>query len=316
MDLDQIIRRQHGVVSTRQALSAGLTQEQIRWALTSGRWVRLCRGIHRAQTGDLDWMGRAHALVLRAGDDAVLTLESASFLHRVASRPPQIITAAVPSARQVTRLAGTRIARRDRLSIVTRQGLPVTTAAQTALDLADVRGASWRDAVAEMALWVRKGRTTAEELSAALEARSRHQHRRVLMLALDPVACGAEDLIEVLYLTRVQRPHGLPEVQMQVPDVLAVGVIRRDAVYEAWGVVLELDGLLGHTGESMHRDRRRDRGTARTGRITLRAGLVELEADPCELAADVFATLRARGFTGSARMCGSACAVRHALGAA
>ncbi len=58
------------------------------------------------------------------------------------------------------------------------------------------------------------------------------------------------------------------------------GTVRRDFEYDRWLVVVEVDGRLGHEGEHLAADRRRDRRTAGTGRVTLRAGWVDVEGDP------------------------------------
>ena len=295
----------------------GVSEERVRWLVHTGRWTRICRGVYRAQTGELDWLGRAHALVARAGEGAALTLRTAAHLHGIEAAPPQVITLAVPPGRQVTRLPGTRVTRRLGLVVVTRRGLPVTAAAQTVLDLADLPGATWQDATAEAARWVHRGRTSADELHAGLTARSRHRHRRVLELALRPIAAGAQSLLEVMYVERVERRHGLPAARLQAPAVDDGAAVRRDAEYEEFAVVVEVDGRLFHDGASLYADRRRDRGAARSGRVTLRAGFVELEADPCALARDVAATLATRGWRGRARACGRpGCAVGRASRAA
>ena len=53
MDLDAVIRSQHGVCSTAQAVEAGLTPDAVRWRVTSGRWSRIGQGLYRA-------LGKAH----------------------------------------------------------------------------------------------------------------------------------------------------------------------------------------------------------------------------------------------------------------
>lgn len=309
MDLEALIRGQHGVVSTEQALGGGLSEDALRWRVESGRWSRLGRGLYLAQTGPIDWAGRAQALVLRAGDGAALGLGAAEYLHGVAPGPPTVITVMVPRGRRVQRLGGTRVRMRSHLEVVRRRGLPVTSAATTVLDLADV--GEWRGAVATVARWVQRRRTTVAEVTDALEARSRHRHRRVLLAAMGVVAEGAESLLEVGYVRRVERAHGLPRSTMQVRD----GSLRRDFEYEVWGVVVEVDGRLGHEGEHVAVDRRRDRRTAGRGRVTLRAGWFEVEGDPCDLAVDVVLALRARGAGVTARACGPGCSVSGVLAA-
>jgi very-short-patch-repair endonuclease len=114
--------------------------------------------------------------------------------------------------------------------------------------------------------------------------------------------------MEVSYVRRVEGPHGLPRAAMQVKQ----GIRRRDFEYEEWLVVVEVDGRLGHEGEHVAVDRRRDRLAAGLGRVTLRAGWVDVDRDPCWLAVEVHAALRARGFAGPIRACGPGCAARQA----
>ena len=311
MDLDALLRSQHGVCSVAQAVEAGLSEDAIRWRVSSGRWTRIGRGLYRAQTGELDWLGRAHAAVLRGGDGCALSLRAAEHLHGVAATPPPVITVAVPSGRSVTRLPGTRFRSHVGLEPVRRRGLPVTRAEQTVLDLADLPGVEWREAVGTAARWVQSRRTSPGASAEARAGRARHRHRRILTVALGVVAEGAESLMEVSYVRRVERPHGLPRASMQVPD----GSVRRDFEYDRWLVVVEVDGRLGHEGEHLAADRRRDRRAAGTGRVTLRAGWVDVEGDPCQLAVDVYASLRARGLTEPIRACGPRCAARRLVAA-
>lgn len=187
----------------------------------------------------------------------------------------------------------------------------MTSAPGTVLDLADAPGATWRDAVATAARWVQRRRTTAGEIAAALDQRKRQRHRVVLRSALGVVAAGAESLLEVSWLRRVEHAHGLPASRMQVPD----GPVRRDFEYEAWAVVVEVDGRIGHEGEHLAHDRRRDRRAASRGRLTLRAGWFEVEGDPCELALEVVLTLRTRGPGVTCHPCGPRCAVRRVAAA-
>lgn len=316
MDLDALIRAQHGVCSTVQALAGGLTEDAVRWRVATGRWQRLGRGIYRAQTGDLDWWGRAHAALLRGGDGAALALTAAEFVHGVSTDPPPVLSVWVPAGREVSRLPGTRVRSRSGYRVVVRRGLAVTSPARTVLDLAEAPGVGWREAVATAARWVQRRRVTADELADALAATPRHRHRRSLELALGVVAEGAESLLEVGFVRHVVRAHGLPEPTLQLPADGPGERLRRDAEFERWAVVVELDGRLGHEGEALARDRRRDRRAAARGRVTLRAGWVEVDAEPCALAVDVHETLRARGWPGSARPCGPHCGVRRVLRAA
>jgi hypothetical protein len=251
--------------------------------------------------------------VLRGGDGAAPALDAAAHLHGVETGPPAVITVWVPAGREVTRLPGTRVRSRSRIESTTRRGLPVTVAAATVLDLGAGPGCGWRESVAVAARWVQRGRVDVEELQAALARRGSHPHRRALVLALGAVAAGAESLLEVQFVRTVVQRHGLPPATLQAPGHGPGGRLRRDAEFPEWAVVVELDGRLGHEGEGLARDRRRDRAAARDGRLTLRAGWVEVDAAPCELAVDVHETLRSRGWTGRGRACGPGCALARVL---
>ena len=307
MNLDAVLHRQHGVVSHDQALTSGLTPDAVRWRLASGRWERVARGLYRVHHTPWTWEARAHALALRLGPGGALTLETAAHLHGVESRQPPVLTGAVVG-RQVQRLTGTRVTRRRSLDVVKRKGLPVTSAATTVLDLTARPGVTWRETVHLVARWVHQGVVSVDEIDDCLAGLRRHPQRRVIARVLGPVSDGVESVLELQSLRRVVLAHGLPRPTLQTRAVQGGGGVRRDAEWEAFGVILESDGLLAHGAESIHRDRRRDRQAARAGRVTLRAGYADIEFAPCELAADIFATLRVRGYRGAISPCRPGCA--------
>jgi hypothetical protein len=72
---------------------------------------------------------------------------------------------------------------------------------------------------------------------------------------LSDVAQGTCSVLEHGYLTRVERPHGLPTGRRQVSARLESRSMWRDVTYEEWGFLVELDGRLGHNAT---RDRNRD----------------------------------------------------------
>ena len=62
---------------------------------------------------------------------------------------------------------------------------------------------------------------------------------------------------------------------------------RHDIGYPQFRVLVELDGRLGHEGQSRVADTRRDRGNAAAGWLTLRAGWLDVTTAPWPLAAEV-----------------------------
>jgi hypothetical protein len=151
------------------------------------------------------------------------------------------------------------------------------------LDLTARPGVDWRETVHVVARWVHRRVVTVDEIPAELTLRQRHPQRRVVLAP------------------------GLPRPTLQARAVHGGQRVRHDAEWEEYGVILESDGLLAHGAESIHRDRRRDRQAARTGRVTLRAGYADIEFAPCQLAVDLHETLRVRGYRDGISACRPGC---------
>ena len=124
-------------------------------------------------------------------------------------------------------------------------------------------------------------------------------------------------MLERGYLRRVERSHGLPRGSRQVREATVAGVVYRDVVYEEQGIVVELDGRVGHDmSRDRWRDMQRDLVAAGSGLLTLRIGWWQVERQPCETAAQVAEVLRLRGWPGHAQSCGRGCRIAVRIGAA
>ena len=129
------------------------------------------------------------------------------------------------------------------------------------------------------------------------------------MEVLDDVATGAYSVLEHRYLTRVERPHGLPTAKRQRKVSMGRTRAYRDVEYLGLATVVELDGRLGHEEMSDRwNDMDRDIDAAAEGRTTMRIGWRQVESG-CRAAAAVAAMLRVQGWTGSARPCSPGCPV-------
>jgi len=179
-----------------------------------------------------------------------------------------------------------------------------TTVEHTVLDLSARRGPDQAIRLAAKALAL--DLTTPERLRGALAHRARQPDRSLLMEVLADVSDGCESPAERRYVRDVERAHGLPRGRHQTPAGRAG---RRDVEY-ACGVVVEIDGRLGHSSwTDVQRDGRRDRRTLATGRLTLRCYWTDLVPTACTLAGEVAQVLMARGWTGRPRRCGPACSI-------
>lgn len=305
MDLQRLARSQFGVVSRTQALTA-LGPEAVRWKLAHGAWQKVHPGVYAVHSQPLDWYAQASAALLYYGAGAALAMESAAFLLGLDSWQPSVVYLVVPAGTQRRQHGLTLARRRRRLVTGLHRGLRVTASAFTVLDLGDAPSATREDAIAVLARAVQRRKTTVAAVTAELEQRRTHRHRRALELSLGIVEEGAESVLEVDFVTRVVRPHGLPEFRMAVPARAAGLSIRRDFIDDRHRIVVELDGRVAHEGRR-GADIRRDRSTAAQGALTLRAEWVDVYYDACQLAAEIFATQQSRGYRGVFVPCGPGC---------
>lgn len=305
-------RAQYGVLTRAQALDLGLSRKTIECHVRAGRWQRLHPGVFATTPGIVPWITRASAAVRAVGEGAVLTLESAGHVWGFRDQPPAMISIGVPETRRIVRPLGVRVRRRRQLAPrVTRQ-LPVTSREQTVLDLIDAPGCEPEEAVGLLAAAMNSGKGTqdmSQRILNELATRRTQQHRDVVHAALADLQSGVESVAEFLFVDRVERPHRLPTFDRQTP---ASGAARRDFELAEYGIIVEIDGYLWHGKAAFHADRRRDRFSAREGKITLRAGWVDVAHSPCELALDIGLTLRSRGWFGALAGCGNECAVIRA----
>ena len=117
-------------------------------------------------------------------------------------------------------------------------------------------------------------------------SRSRQRHRRLLGGLLAEVAGGMESYLELSYARDVERPHGLPSGDRQTfhPGL----PYERDVKYKRFGLIIELDGRLGHQGEGRFRDMNRDNRHALRAELTLRYGYFDVTNRACAVAYQVF----------------------------
>lgn len=137
--LARIARQQHGVVTRAQLLDAGISRREIERRLGKGVLLREFRGTYRVGHRAASVEARYMAAVLACGDGAVLSGRAAGHLLRLlkGSPPPPEVTA--PTERCIV---GIRVHRSRRRQAATFRGIPVTTVAQTLVDLAGDLGES------------------------------------------------------------------------------------------------------------------------------------------------------------------------------
>lgn len=265
-EIARLLEHQVGVVSRQQVEQverAGGRRSDIERAIRRREWVRLLPGVYLEHTGQPTWLQRAWAgaLVAQAaalcGGAARRAVAGLGWRSYDESGPIEI---AVEQDRHLPRHLGCRFRRMaDLQSRVSWQAGPPRVRYEHALiDVASVVGAD-QSRIALLAEACQSRRTTAARLLDVASARSRIGHRRFIVTVLADIAEGTCSVLEHGYLTRVERPHGLPRGVRQASEHDAERACYRDVDYSPFGRIVELDGLLFHAST---RQRDTDLGTS------------------------------------------------------
>jgi len=307
-----LVALQQGVFSRRQASEAGLTLQMIDARLRSGKWRRVFRGVYTNAAGDIGRPGMLWAAVLSAGRYAVLSHQTAAELV-LGGRPDDEIHLTIPANHKVEAAPGVRVHRSRRAFTIELADCypPCTSVEETVLDLVDAAGT-----FDEMCGWITRAlttkRTTAVKLCTAMSERQRLRWRSVAGDMITATITGDHSVLEHRYERDVERAHGLPEPERQVPFTAPDGSRgRRDRVYPTYRVVVELDGQLYHPAEEIWKDKDRDNAAIEAGYESLRYGWRHVTQDSCATAVQVGRVLRDRGWPGQPHPCSVRCLVRQ-----
>lgn len=304
---------QNGTLSRSQVLAHGFTDEWISHRLRTQRWQRVHPGVYATFTGPLPWLTRCHAALHYYGAGASLAGPTATALElRQEPSAQWPVVVAVDHRRRVMAPAGTEMWRVTDLAVHVQPARdPARLRFEVAALLTASRARTRDGAIGVIADACQSRRTTAARLFAALSRLPANlRFRRVLHEILDDVATGAYSYLEVQYLRRVERPHGLPTGRRQRVVRPGRRIWLRDVEYVGLGVVAEIDGRLGHeTYHDRALDIDRDNVAAREHKHTVRAGYPHVMSTPCPTAQVVGEMLRSGGWRGHPRHCGPACVV-------
>ena len=306
-EVDRIILDQSGLIARRQAMGAGLSTSDIARRIRRREWAMVHPGVFVDHTGELSWLQRAWAAVLYSWP-AALCHESAI---RAAEGPGRrdrddaVVHVAVARSRHLVAPPGVRLHRSAVLleNVRWNLGPPRVRYEDAVLDAAADATSDLRS-VAILADACGSRRTTALRLLAVAEARARLPRRTWLTGILTDVASGTCSVLEHGYLTRVERPHGLPRGERQVSHRHDATQVFRDVEYRRAGVVVELDGRLFHSSVAKRdADMDRDLDAASEGRETLRVSYGQVFDRACWTAGRVGAVLTRNGWAGTPRPC-------------
>ncbi len=281
-----VAARQSGRIRADQLRSADVSEPTIRRWVANGYLHPELPGVygvgHNARCTESDLA----AALLYAGHGAMLSHGTAAWWWGLVNYPPPLIHVSTPKRRRS--IDGICVHGRRRIERVERNGLPVTTVAQTLLDFAS---ASKRDLlrfalanadyhglldIAEADGLCRRGAVGSTRLRAALAihrpelARTRSEFERLLAALCETYSLPPPEL-------KVYR-HGW----------------LVDAVWDEHRLVVELDGYEGHrTKAQLESDHQRDLELRARGYAILRYTWRQLTETPDAVALDIRRHLRA-----------------------
>lgn len=305
---DELVCLQHGAMTRSQLIGRGLSDAAIAHQVRAGRWQQVHRGTYVLFTGPLPPSTRLWAALLRAGPTAVASHWTAAHLDGLADDAGTLLHVTVdPSSRPRGRIDGVQVHSAHRLAASRHPSRtpPRTRVEDTVLDLVDLA-----PTLGDVAGWVTRAcqrrLTTPDRLALALASRAKIAWRPETEAMVVDVADGAASPLEVAFVRRVARAHGLP---VGVLNERRSGrrVVWVDVSLRPYSTRIELDGRVGHVEMGAFRDRRRDNAATVAGEVTLRYGHVETLGDSCGVAAEIASVIGPRGWTGTLEACSPDC---------
>jgi very-short-patch-repair endonuclease len=286
--LARIARSQHGLVTRKQLLDAGVSSDEIRWRLREGSLIRVHRGVYRVGHKAPSIEARYLAAVLACGEGAVLSGQAAGHLWGLikgTAPPPEVTT---PKDRKVKGIR-TRRARRGEIEETTWRGIPITTVPRTLVDLSS--------------LLQLEDLARACHEAGALHRTTPRQVEQVLMGR--PNTPGAKQLRRVMHgevhvtLSALERRflERLREAGLREPVTnRKAGAKRVDCRWPEHNLTVELDSYRYHSSRhAWEQDRRREREAYARGDDFRRYTYHDVFEDPQRMLAELRDLLRRPG---------------------
>ncbi len=266
------------------------------------------RLFHRSAAGDIPWLAKVWTGILLGGAQARAGLLTAALLEQLVV-PGEVVRGFDPPESPITIYVGGRVEPRygyrfQREEPGLRLPSPAREPARTRIEdtVLDLCAAGDEESTV---MWVTRAcqrrLTTPRRLADRLTERPRLTGRGLIREMVMDARAGATSNLEHRALHQVFRAHGLPPAQWQH----RTGPHQRvaDVAFAQYGVLIELDGRVGHVEEGAFRDMRRDNHHTLDGWVTLRFGWADIAANPCAVAAQIARLLRARGWRGDLTPC-------------
>jgi hypothetical protein len=292
--LDRLLIQQLDVISRRQALAVGVTDNALRHRLrVGGPWRGLLPGVYMAATGAPTTLQEEMAALLYAGPGSVITGAAALRSHHIRTELTEFVDVLVPSARQRRDTQFVRLHRTSRMPARIWEAGPVRYVPASRAVADAVRALpSLRDVRAVVADAVQRDKCAISSLATELgegPAKGSALFREALADAADGIRSAAEgDLRDLLARSGLPMPLFNPWLYDEHGNFVA----RPDAWWPKLGIAVEVDSREWHTSPEDHaKTLARGRRMARHQIVVLRFTPKQIRSQPAEVIKDIKAAL-------------------------
>ena len=282
------------MISRRQALAAGVTDNALRHRLRpGGLWRALLPGVYLAANGASTTLQQEMAALLYAGPGSVITGPAALRSHHIKVELTDTIDVLVPASRQRRDTGFVTLHRTTRMPGRTWEAGPVRYAPPARAVADAVRGmTSLRDIRAVVADAVQQRRCAVPDLATELARGSSVRSvlfREALADVADGIRSAAEgDLRDLLARSGLPMPLFNPWLY----DERGKFIARPDAWWPAHGIAVEVDSREWHTSPEDHaKTLARGRRLARHQIVVLRFTPRQIRTQKADVITDIKAAL-------------------------
>jgi len=293
--IEAFAHTQAGVVSRPQLYAAGVSRSEVRANVRADRWRRVGTQTICIHRGPLTEEARHWAAVFEAGPRAFLDGGSALIAAGLKNFSMPSVRVSVPRGARVRRAHGLDIRQTRRWAV---EDLAPGRLRRARIAVAAIQHALWarsdREAALTLTMVVQQGLATAEELGQEMLRVRRDKRRTFIHGVLLDLAGGVRSLGE-LDVARECRRRGLPEPNRQVLRKGRQGRYYLDVYWDAWKVVVEIDGIQHILAGEVVADALRQNHLTIHGDKVLRLPLLGLRVAPDEFFGQIEEALAAAG---------------------
>ncbi|MTD15296.1 DUF559 domain-containing protein [Nakamurella sp. YIM 132087] len=291
--VDRRLRRQWGVISRRQALAVGMSEDQVDRLVQAGVWLPMHPGVYRSSTNDTSVRAEILAAGLWAGDRGVLDGWAAAWWWGLTDQRPPVIELAVHRRSHLRPRPGVALVSRTvaDVDVLIHTGIRIVDRPTAVMHAAVVMGA---DGVRLLDRQLQQRTVDLSQITAVVEKDRNRRGNKVARRLIELVGDGAAAESERRCI-RLLRQAGIKG--WEVGREVTIGARRYvlDLAFVRERIAVEIDGLAWHTDpDRFQTDRRRQNELINAGWRVLRFTWYELVERPGTVLASIRTALDAR----------------------